>query len=145
MKKIMPLFVLSLLLISSAFARNTLETYSIKETLALPKAKSILGNDVRFYFGTQKHGKIEKRLYQVRTNKKTNAFGKSDKEACQWVFISALLALKNSALQAGGNAIINIKSNYKHNLISSNTTFQCGAGTFVAGTALVGTIVKIRH
>ena len=47
------------------------------------------------------------------------------------------------AQQLGANAVVNIKSNYRNNLTSSTETFQCGAGTFVAGVALQGEVVTI--
>jgi uncharacterized protein YbjQ (UPF0145 family) len=87
---------------------------------------------------------VSRDLGESRTNKKTNAFGKSDKEACQWVFLSAMIALHNRALEQGGNAVINIKSNYRNNLTVSDTTFQCGAGALMSGVALVGTVVRLE-
>jgi len=144
MKNIMLVVIANLLLISSAIARDTVDSYSIDETMSLEKSKSALGKDVSFYFGEQKHGKVERSFGEFRTNRKTNAFNKTDKEACQWVFLSAMIVLKKRAIREGGNAIINIKSNYKNNLTSSNDSFRCGAGAFVAGVALVGTVVKIE-
>ncbi|MDE1308731.1 hypothetical protein L9W77_17725 [Vibrio aestuarianus] len=76
--------------------------------------------------------------------KKTNAFNKTDEEACNWVFLSAMIALKDRAIKEGGNAVVNIKSNYKNNLTSSNDTFQCGAGAVMAGVALSGEVVKLK-
>lgn len=129
---------------SAGFARNTIATYSIQAALSSPQAKrAALGNSVRFYFGNQPHGKIIKNLGSTRTNRKTNAFLKSDEKACEWAFLSALKALRGHALAAGGNAVINIKSNYKNHLTSHNTRYTCGAGATTAGVALVGTIVKL--
>jgi len=55
-----------------------------------------------------------------------------------------MVTMRNRAIQEGGNAIIDIRSNYRNNLTSSDTTFKCGAGAFVAGAALRGTIVTIK-
>lgn len=132
------------MLSTSVFARDTVEDYSVNEALSVEKIKEGLGTEIKFYFGSQAHGKILKNYGEFRTNKKTNAFNKSDKEACQWVFLSALLALKDRALKEGGNAVVNVKSNYKNNLTTSNETFQCGAGAIMAGVALVGDVVKIE-
>ena len=141
--------LLVVMLIQGAFstavlARDTVADYSVEEALSIEKIKSGLGTDVKFYFGDQKHGNVTKKFGEFRTNKKTNAFNKSDKEACQWVFLSALLSLKDRAIKEGGNAVINIKSNYKNNLTSSSDSFQCGSGALVAGVALVGDVVKIE-
>ncbi|MGK0409717.1 MAG: hypothetical protein ACJASB_001875 [Shewanella psychromarinicola] len=54
-----------------------------------------------------------------------------------------MITLKERAIKEGGNAVIGIKSNYKNNLTSSNDSFQCGAGTLVAGVARTGKVVKL--
>ena len=128
---------------SSAYARDDISAFSIQEAMSQEQAKEVLGSDVRFYFGGQTHGKILKNWGEVSTNKKTNAFLKSDQEACTWAFLSAMVALRDRTLREGGNAVIKIKSNYKSNTSSSTTTFQCGAGNIMAGVALKGTVVKL--
>lgn len=144
MKKIVAVILSALMLCSaSAFARDDVGNYSIQDALSQDAAKSKLGDDVRFYFGEQKHSAVKQNLGEFKTNKKTNAFNKSDEEACQWVFLSAMLALKDRAVKEGGNAVINIKSNYRNNLTSSSETFQCGAGAVIAGVALTGEVVKL--
>lgn len=146
MKNISRIVLIGLLLVSSsAFARDTLQSVSIEAALSTEKAKEALGEDVAFFFGEQSPGKVVKEFGEIKTNKKTNAFGKSDTDACQWAFLSAMIALKSRALQDGANAVINIKSNYKNNLTSSESTFQCGAGGIMAGVALVGTVVTIEQ
>lgn len=126
-----------------SFARDDVKDYSVKESMSNAKVSSAIGEGVRFYFGNQAHGKVLKSFGEFQSNKKTNAFGKSDKEACQWAFASAMKSLKQRAKKEGGNAVVNIKSNYKDNLTSSNTSFKCGAGAVMAGVTLVGDVVKI--
>ncbi|MDX1282061.1 hypothetical protein [Shewanella colwelliana] len=145
MKKIFILALSSLALISSiASARDDVGSYSIADALSTETAKTKLGNDVQFYFGEQAYGETVNKFGELKTNKKTNAFNKSDQEACQWVFLSAMIALKKSAKKQGGNAVVNIKSNYKNNLTSSEETFQCGAGAMIAGVALTGEVVTLK-
>ncbi len=129
---------------SQSYAKDDISDYSIKDALSSEQAKLKLGNEVKFYFGNQKYGRVIKSFGEFKTNKKTNAFNKTDLESCQWVFLSAMIALKDRAIKEGGNAVVGIKSNYKSNLTSSNTTFQCGAGSFVSGVALVGNVVKLK-
>jgi len=124
-------------------ARDDIGDYSVVNVLSTEQAKEKLAG-VKYYFGTQKHGKVSKRYGVFSTNKKSNAFGKSDQEACEWVFLSAMVQLKERALQLGGNAVINIKSNYKGNLTSSDETFKCGAGAIIAGVALQGEVVTLK-
>ncbi len=128
---------------NSAMARNDVADFSIADIMSQEQGKEALGNDVRFYFGDQRHGRILKSWGEVSTNKKTNAFLKSDQEACNRAFLSAMITLKKRALKEGGNAVVKIKSNYNRKVTNSSTTFQCGAGNIMAGVALLGTVVKL--
>lgn len=145
MKAVGILALLALVLCSShTFARDDVRSYSITNIMTSDLGKSKLGADVSFYFGDQSYGKALKSFGEFKTNKKTNAFGKSDEEACNWVFLSAMIALKERAIKEGGNAVVDIKSNYKNNLTSSSETFQCGAGAVMAGVALTGKVVTLK-
>ncbi len=125
-------------------ARDDISDYSFEEAMSIPKITSAIGGGISFYFGEQKHPKILQKHGEFASNKKTNAFGKSDKAACQWAFASAMKSLKQRAEREGGNAVVNIKSNYRDNLTTSDTTFRCGAGAIMAGVALVGEVVTIE-
>ena len=141
---LMSLFVFfALITVSDSWARNTIQQFNIQDVLDQEQNKSRL-TGVSFYFGDQKHPSVAQNFGEFRTNKKTNAFNKSDLVACQWVMMSALLQLHKRALSLGANTVINIKSNYKNNVVSSETEFTCGAGATVAGVALIGTIVKVE-
>ncbi|MDO3382073.1 excinuclease ATPase subunit [Gilvimarinus algae] len=102
-----------------------------------------LDSDVKFYFGKQSYPTPSKKLGEYVTNKKTNAFNKSDEEACRWVMLSALLQLQERAQSEGGNAVVDIRSYYKKNEVSSETEYECHAGNIMAGVALIGRVVKI--
>jgi hypothetical protein len=104
------------------------------------KLKGIL-----FFFGDESHPDVVKEFGEYRTNKKTNSFGKFDEAACDWVMLSAMLSLHQRAQSLGANAVINIKSNYKNNEVSSATEYICGAGVVMAGVALIGTFVTIEE
>ncbi len=98
---------------------------------------------VSFYFDDQPHPKVEKSLGEFVSNPKTNAFNKTDAEACQWVALSAFLSFKKRAADEGGNAVINIHSYYKKNDISDPTRYECHAGFAAAGAAFKGTVAKL--
>ena len=144
MKKLILVIFINLLLIPASFARDDIGSYAIADALAIEEYKNLLGNEIRFYCGTNKPKNIQKIYGEFGTNKKTNAFNKTDKAACQRAFISALISLRDRALREGGNAVINVKSNYKGTLTSDNTTFRCGAGAIMAGVALVGTVAQVK-
>mgnify|MGYP000936543396 CR=1 FL=1 len=143
MKRVLPLLATLLLAPSAAQARDEHLSLPIKDALETPAAQSKLDKDVKLYFGKQKHPKPAKTLGEWKTNKKTNAFNKSDKAACEWVFLSAVLELQERARKEGGNAVINIRSNYKSHEKSSETEYTCGAGALMAGVAFKGTIVRL--
>jgi len=128
----------------TAQARNDLQDFSIHEALFSPAAKQKLDKHVRLYFGNQHHSKYQHSFGDFSTRKKTNAFNKSDKQACEWAFLSAVIQLQRKAQQLGGNAVINIKSNYNRVETSSRKTFKCAAGNVIAGVALKGTIIKSK-
>lgn len=143
MKKLWMLTALcAALATSQAFARDTINNYSVDDALKSEPGK--VNADIALYFAGQPHPGVQKSLGEFATNKKTNAFGKSDIEACQHVFLSAVLELQERARKEGGNAVINIKSNYKNTLRESATEFTCGAGAVMAGVALVGDVVTLK-
>jgi uncharacterized protein YbjQ (UPF0145 family) len=145
MKKHIILALSSVFFYSSlSFARDDVIELPIAEALNTQDAKTKLGENIAFYFGDQAHATSIHNFSHIKTNKKTNAFNKTDTEACQWAFLSAMIALRDSALEKGGDAVIDIKSNYKNNLTSSTETFQCGAGNLMAGVALTGTVVLLN-
>lgn len=98
---------------------------------------------VALYWGDQPHKKIVKNYGEFKTSKRTNAFMKTTKNACQWALASAIKVLQNRALREGGNAVINIKSNIKNNEISICSDFSCLAGSAMVNVALKGTVVKL--
>jgi hypothetical protein len=127
---------------SQAFARDSVADYSVDAALASEPGK--VTPDVALFFAGQKHPAVLQSFGEFATNKKTNAFGKSDMEACQHVFLSAVLELQDRARKQGGNAVVNIKSNYRNELRASPSEFTCGAGAVIAGVALVGDVVKLK-
>jgi hypothetical protein len=126
-----------------ADARDTLQKFPIEAALAKAQASGQLAAGVKLFFGTQKHAKPTAQLGPARTNKKTNFFNKTDQEGCEWAFLSSMITLTQYAQRVGGNAVVNIRSNYKNNEFSSETEYQCGAGNVTGGTAFVGDVVKL--
>lgn len=133
----------ALLSAMSAHARDDQQFYPIDAALATPAAKEKLDPSIKLYFGNQPHGKAVKDLGEWKTNKKTNGFNKSDKEACEWTFLSAVLELQGRAKKEGANAIVGIKSNYQNNERSSDTEYVCGSGALMSGVALKGQAVTL--
>ncbi|MEO8062540.1 MAG: excinuclease ABC subunit A [Pseudomonadota bacterium] len=128
---------------SVADARETLQKFPLEAALAKSQASGQLATGIKLFFGAQKHPKPTAQLGPARTNKKTNFFNKTDQEACDWAFQSAMIQLTQYAQRVGGNAIVNIRSNYKNHPFSSETEYECGAGNVTGGAAFVGDVVKL--
>ena len=126
-----------------ALARDTQLKLPIKDAMEDAAAKEKLGTGVKFFFGPQTTPKAEKSLGTFTSNKKTNFVGKSDKEACEWAFLSAMISLRDRAIAEGGNAVINIQSYFKKNEFTSATEYECHAGAVTGGVTLRGTVVKL--
>jgi hypothetical protein len=135
---------ISFLVTSHAMARDTRHMFSLSEALKTPDAVQRISREVKMFFGQKPHPAIAKSFGTFTSNKKTNAFNKSDKEACEWDFLSAILSFQDRALKEGGDAVIKIHSYYKKQPTWSQTQYMCGADTFLAGVAFRGTVVKLK-
>jgi hypothetical protein len=143
MKRMPTVMFGAMLVISVAQARDTHLKLPIKDAMATADYQAKVDQNIKLFFGAQEHPKPAQSFGTIKTNKKTNFFNKSDKEGCEWVFLSAILALQNAARERGGDAVINIKSNYKNVEFTSETEYECGAGAVTGGVAFVGEIVKL--
>lgn len=128
---------------TEANARSTFHDLSVKEASEskIGKAKLL---DVPFYMSGQRHAKTARDFGVFTANKRTNAFNKSDEEACAIAFLSAIISLQNRATKLGANAVVDIKSITKHNDLVSATQYRCAAGNVIANVVLTGRIVKFQ-
>ena len=100
--------------------------------------------DVRLFFGDEKAPAVAKRIGSFSANTRSNLVGKSNQEACDIAFISALADLQQQARKQGGNAVIRIRSVYGGANSASQREYVCGAGTIMVGVALEGTVVRLK-
>jgi len=121
-------------------------------TLYLPFEKVVqqmynegkLDKSLKFYLaGVQPRGKVTVLSPNATTNKKTNAFNKSDEEACEWALQGALLTMQDAARKVNANAVTNIVSYYKKNERKDATTYECHAGAFIGGVAIKGDLSRV--
>jgi len=139
------LFVAALALVAMSLpvqARDERLKMPIKD--ALEAAKDRLDPEIKLFFGDQAFPKPVRTLGTFTSNKKTNFAGKSDQTACDWVFLSAILALQQRAHSEGGDAVVNITSVYKNAVFKSATEYECAAGKIMGGVALRGQVVKLK-
>src|SRR5262245_10473666 len=123
-------------------ARDEQMMFPIRDALDTADAKGKLDRGVRLHFGGGGPGGVAKDFGVWKSNKKSNAAFRDDKVACQRAFLSAVLSLQERARKVGGNAVINITSNYRNVPTSSASEYMCGAGTIMAGVALVGRVIR---
>lgn len=128
---------------STGDARNTIHQFPIDSALERGAKENVLIDSVQMFFGEQAHPAVAENKGEYTSNRKTNAFGKSDEKACEWAFLSAVKTLQERAVSEGGNAVINIYSFYYKNKFVSDTQYECGAGATVAGVTLVGEVVTL--
>lgn len=125
-------------------ARDSKLMVSLEKTMNSAEYKEKMKDSkVRFYFGQGK-GPQGDSLGSTVSNRKTNALNKSDEQACQWVFLTCMLALRAKAESEGADAVVDIESYYKKSPNPSDSAFECHAGATVAGVALRGTLVKTK-
>jgi hypothetical protein len=128
---------------ASAEARDDHLKMPVAEALAAPAAREKLDPRVGLYFGDRGHPDVARRIGSWKTNKKTNKFNKTEQQACEWAFLSAMLQLQERARREGGDAVVNIVSVYRNVEFSSATKYTCGVGAMVAGVAFRGEVVKL--
>lgn len=136
--------VLAALGTTTATARNTKAMWPLAEALATPGAREKLDPHVQLFFGNTAHPPVAQSFGVFTSNKKTNGTGKSDKEACEWAFLSAMLSLQERATKMGGDAVVNIRSYYDKHEISSETEYECGSGDLMSGVTFRGEVVKLK-
>ncbi|WP_066566312.1 excinuclease ABC subunit A [Snodgrassella sp. CFCC 13594] len=120
-------------------ARDTKLILPIEEALNSPEGQSVLDPAIKIQFA-RGGGRIIKQ--GLVSNRKTNAFGKSDKEACQWAFLSAVKQFQDRAHELGGKRVVNLVSYYQKNTLKSSREYECHAGGVIAGVALKGDIAR---
>ncbi len=126
-------------------ARDTTLYLPFEKVVADMTRANKLDGSVKFYLsGNLPRGKVSVLSPGAVTNKKTNAFNKSDAEACEWALQSALLTLQDAAKKVGANAVTDIVSFYKSNVRKDASTYECHAGAFIGGVALKGDLSKVQ-
>jgi len=125
-------------------ARNTKAMWPIAEAMGTSDARDRLNAGIQFFFGNAAHPAVARSFGVYTSNKKTNGANKTDKEACEWAFLSAMLSFQQRAVELGGNAVINIRSYYDKHEVSSETEYECGSGALMSGVTFQGDVVKLE-
>lgn len=127
----------------SAQAKDEKMMMPIEAAFAQTGTRDNVDGSVKFFFGNQKTPKVLQKLGSDTTSQKSNAFGKSNEVSCNTAFLSGMISFQKRAKELGANTVINIVSNYKHEVMSSETEFECHVGAIMSGAAFKGDFVKI--
>lgn len=136
--------VLGIFVAPETGARDTKNMWPVADAMNTAEAKAQLNQGVRFYFGDSAHPPVEKSFGVFQSNKKTRGVARTDKEACEWTFLSAMLSFQARAKELGGDAVINIESYYREVQVSSATEYECGSGALMSGVTFRGDVVKLK-
>lgn len=124
--------------VPAAHAERDIQTWSIQEAMASENFQDRLG-DFQFVWGDTVNGQ---RVMSTSTRKATNGINKSDRAACEWALLSALIAFKEQAEGMGATSVQGIKSTATGTPYSSTTEFQCITGWTNSRVYLEAEIVK---
>lgn len=137
------LLAVLLLLPPAAEARDDRLLLTIEGAMSKPDAKDRLDDTVQFFWGEQPYPAPLQSFGIHTTKRSTYALNKTDLDACDWAFLSAVVALRDKAKEVGANAVVDIKSIYKNREFRSDTQYECRAGHVVTGVSLEGRLVKL--
>lgn len=145
MQQLFKVLFLSFLFIGfNVKAADDLMTFDFSSVVERGYAEGILDENIHFILKGNTNPAIDKNFGEFATNKKTNGFGKSDKESCDWALLSALKQLQAKAQSMEADYVINIISNFKSKEYQDSEQYQCGAGFLMSGVALKADIVRSK-
>jgi uncharacterized protein YbjQ (UPF0145 family) len=133
-----------LTMVARAEARNDTYYLNNAEVMNDPAFKQ-LGDKVALYFASQTPPKVAQDLGTFVGNKIAKTRGESDEQWCKEAALGALAKLRDEANTRGGNAVINIQSFWKGNVIADKTKYECHAGGTGGHISLQGTIVRLAQ
>ena len=126
-------------------ARDTVHYLDFQSVVDDAVRAGRLDGTVKFYLkGKNPKGSIAKKFPEAVSNKKTNAFNKSDEEACAWALQSVLISFQENAKRHGANAVVDLVSFYKRNEYKSATLYECHAGAIMSGVAMKGRAAIVK-
>lgn len=139
-------FLMAIALLSAprAQARDILLNLDIYDAMHDPASAQQIGTDVAFFFAGQNTPPIGQTYEEFDSPQKAALTEAPEAQACRSAFLSALAKLRERTLATGGNAVVNIVSDFKKKVSASDISYECHAGTIHVGVALKGTIVKLQ-
>ena len=121
----------------SSYSRDTKLLLPINSALKKGRAAGVIDRRVRLQFGNRG---LRGGQRKYTASRKTNAFNKTDRVACEWAFLSSVKSLQDRARKHGKRSVSGIVSYHKRRTRSSSSKYECHVGGIVASVALRGNI-----
>jgi|SRR5258706_11659398 len=130
--------------ISGPPARAAVIVMDFQQALNSDDVKSALGHDVAFYLSGMTTPTIQK-TFQVVGGRSTTIRGSgTPQKNCLRVLLKVLQTLHDQARRQGGNAVVNIVSDYKNKEVANSSTIECYTGdTVMAHVTLKGFVAVV--
>lgn len=144
MKKIGALtLVLFFSLASLAFAKDELRHLVFELAMENNDVKEALLPGVDLFFVGDDLPPVEKEFAISKSLRITNGFLKDKYGACEWALAAAFKDLQQTALDYGGDAVINITSTLNNQKSPSVDKYDCLVGMMLVRVEIEGTVVKL--
>ncbi|PLX78466.1 MAG: hypothetical protein C0616_14330 [Desulfuromonas sp.] len=137
------IFVMTAITATIASAADNWLYMSVKDALQSDLAKDKLDSGISFFMKGQSHPRASDETREFTANKRARKFGRSQEEACQYAFVSALIAFQQRADKEGRNAAIDLYSITKDKKFESSDQYSCLVGGMVANVAIRGKVANI--
>jgi hypothetical protein len=135
--KLLGIVLLFITMTVSSYSRNTTLMLPIHSTLKKGRAEGVIDRRIRLQFGNRG---LRRGQRKYTASRKTNAFNKTDRMACEWAFLSSVKSLQDRARKQGKRSVSGIVSYHKRRTRSSSSRFECHVGRIVSSVTLRGNI-----
>ena len=135
--KLLGILLVFMLMTVSSYSRDTKLLLPINSALKKGRAAGVIDRRIRVQFGNRS---LRGSQRKYTANRKTNAFNKTDRVACEWAFLSSVKSLQDRARRKGKRSVSGIVSYHKRRTRSSSSKYECHVGGIIAAVALRGNI-----
>ena len=130
---------------SSALARDESIYLDLRKALSSSEFKSALGDDIVFFVRGDPTPAVEMELLTIPMTSTTSR-GRPSEQNCLAMLLRALAAMRDSARRQGGNAVIDLASNYGGEIPADASVVDCKHGRQVsARVVLRGTVARLSR
>lgn len=134
-KYYLAILAFSFIFISTGSAADQIQHFSIRKALSDSRSNSDVDRRIKLRFGDHHH-----RGRAWTAIRRTFAVGKTNEEACNRAFNSAIIALQKRAKKEGRHSVVDIYSYHKKRKYSSAHKYECAVGSMMVAVTLRGRV-----